>query len=457
MTKNLIYKYNNFRDEFPVFTYESFNIELSETDIQISYHFNLSGKYDFHPSLHIPIKSFFQKENITIQNIETLVFHIGMVELVSYWKASCSPKVIIKPFKLSPEQILWWKHLYFHGLGEFFYLNGIEADITDFMQIECLTQKEFSKTQPTLSDKYIVAVGGGKDSVVTLELTKELDAIPLIMNPREATKDTVIQAGYHPDYFIEINRSIHPVLLELNKKGFLNGHTPFSSLLAFVTALSSVLTGRKHILLSNESSANEATVVNTNINHQYSKSFEFESNFREYISSYISDEINYLSFLRPLNELQIVKLFSGLEEHHFTFRSCNAGSKTDTWCGKCPKCLFTYIMLGVFIDRQKMVKIFGTDLFNDPDLIGHLNELTGIAETKPFECVGTPEEVHIALQKIISKSETDPNAVLLKHYQNSFPEKKHDQNQYHEILSRIESDHFLPDHLLKIIKKTLHD
>ncbi len=457
MTKSLLNKFTNFREEFPQFTYESYQIDITDTDIHIKYHFNLSDKYHFYPTLHFPIKSFYKTENITRENIELLVFHIGMVELISYWKAACSPMVIIKPYQLNKDQIHWWKHLYFHGLGEFFYLNGIDPDFDSFMQIKSESEKAFSKSGHNVSEKYIVPVGGGKDSVVTLELTKALDAIPLIMNPRKATKDTVIQAGYEADNFIEINRTIHPQLLRLNELGFLNGHTPFSSLLAFVTCLASVLTGRKHILLSNESSANEATVLNTKINHQYSKSLEFESNFREYISKYISDDINYLSFLRPLNELQIVKLFSSFKNHHLTFRSCNVGSKTDSWCGKCPKCLFTYIVLSPFVERQKMIEIFGSDLLNDSDLIKHLDELTGNAKTKPFECVGTQEEVHTALQHITDKLKPETLPILLVHYQNNFNGKWSDKNTFKKILSQLETNHFLSEKLMFLLKQGLND
>ena len=45
--------------------------------------------------------SIFLKKNMKIKNLNTdfvkkMVFHMGLIELISYWKATCSKNVIIK-------------------------------------------------------------------------------------------------------------------------------------------------------------------------------------------------------------------------------------------------------------------------------------------------------------------------------------------------------------------------
>ena len=195
-------------------------------------------------------------------------------------------------------------------------------------------------------------------------------------------------------------------MLQMNAEGYLNGHTPFSALLAFYTILLGFATKSKYIALSNESSANEPTVPDTEINHQYSKSVAFENDFRHYVSKYIDADIQYFSFLRPLNELQIAKFFSRAKEYRKVFKSCNAGSKTDSWCGKCPKCLFTWLALSPFIPRNELTEIFGKDLLKDNDLRVILDQLDGSVEVKPFECVGTVGEVRACVNKIL---QTDDN------------------------------------------------
>ena len=329
-------------------------------------------------------------------------------------------------FKLSAEAIAFWKKLYFNGLGEFFYVNGIRASEEDFMTIiadkEPLAPIEDNVIPTHIANGYLVPIGGGKDSVVSLELLKEISDVnpplPLVMNPRGATTECCHTAGYGRNDFIEIQRTIDPLLLNLNDKGALNGHTPFSAMLAFYTLLAAALTGRMHIALSNESSANEATVLigDSRVNHQYSKSLEFENDFRRYVASFISPQFDYFSLLRPLSELQIAMLFARLPQYHNVFRSCNVGSKEDIWCCHCAKCLFAFIILSPFINPIQLSQIFGHNLLNEPDLKLHFRQLTGLEPTKPFECVGTVAEVHTALRMTINRWYKDDCPILLKDF-----------------------------------------
>ena len=364
-----------------------------------------------------------------------------MTELVSYWKIACPKRVVVKPFALTEKQKAFWKKLYYNGLGEFLYLNSITVSEAELMDIETLPIDSMpSHILPGndmgswFEEKTLVPIGGGKDSVVTLEcLRNAMPITPLIVNPRGATLNCVKTAGYNDDEFIVINRTLDPTMLKLNAEGYLNGHTPFSALLAFISILVAFGSRSKYIALSNENSANESTVPGTNINHQYSKSIEFESDFRNYVAENLNHEVQYFSFLRPLSELQIAKLFSECEAYHPVFRSCNAGSKTDSWCGKCPKCLFTWIILSPFLSREKLVAIFGKDLMADESLRPILEELDGTAAVKPFECVGTVEEVQACVEAVSGNRQIVDG-----------------------ILRRFNTHHFLPPRFEQILKSLLH-
>ena len=111
------------REQFPFFTFEIQEYTLSASGLDIRFTFNLADRHKFQPLLFIPRKSFFLTDEKIANSLENIVFNIGMIELISYWKAACPPKLIIRPFSLSPEQQAWWKKIYFHGLGEFFFLN----------------------------------------------------------------------------------------------------------------------------------------------------------------------------------------------------------------------------------------------------------------------------------------------------------------------------------------------
>ena len=181
---------------------------------------------------------------------------------------------------------------------------------------------------------------------------------------------------------------------------------------------------KKYIALSNESSANESNVVGEKINHQYSKSFEFECDFENYSNKYLKTPVKYFSFLRPLNELQIAKIFSKHEKYHKVFKSCNVGSKEKKWqwCCNCAKCLFAYIILSPYLYKEKLINIFGTDLFEKNELLKTFIELTGNGDNKPFDCVGTFEEVNFAISKTINNIEKQNGKLpyLLKYYKDNY-------------------------------------
>ena len=459
------HRFDAMREQYESFTFYKQEVSVKEGVLNMVFHFSLDERYYFHPTMRIPARPFYHWESIPKEQLETLAFHIGMVELVSYWKLACPKTIVVKPFDLKLCQKKWWRHLYYQGLGEFRYLNGIDCTEKDFLRIDSGTDREFqpirrcenpeglfdrkggdrSFAEQRFNPPVLIPIGGGKDSVVTLELLRgEMPVIPLILNPRGATVSCIEAAGYTMDDVAVINRTLDATMLKLNNEGFLNGHTPFSALLAFLTLLISAGTGSKYIALSNESSANESTVPGTDINHQYSKSIEFERDFRDYVRQHLSQEIQYFSFLRPLNEMQIASLFSRCTAYHEVFRSCNAGSKTDSWCGKCPKCLFTWIILSPFLSRQRLTEIFGKDLMKDPELKPIFEELNGTSAVKPFECVGTVEEVRACVD-------------FMKDRQGTIAEgSPQAEASVDEILRRFNEENFLPPQFIAILKSHLH-
>jgi len=452
-------KFNQLREEYPVMEYSGYDASIDTVGLHVKYTFNLAGKYIFHPGFSIPRKRFFTNfptsESMESPLFKNLIFQIGLIELVSYWKSACSPHVIIKGQSLSADQVFWWKNVFYHGLGEFFYTNEIVTSIKDFMNIES-DGVTIPRQSITLDETVIVPIGGGKDSVVTLELLSKTAHIrPFIMNPRGATLECVRAAGFGNEGFIEVNRRLDPLLLELNKQGFLNGHTPFSAMLAFYSLLVSAISGHRHIALSNESSANEPTIPGTDVNHQYSKSFAFESDFREYVRKYISEDFNYFSFLRPLNELQIARIFSEHVQYYPVFKSCNAGSKTDIWCCNCSKCLFAFTILSPFIPMIELVHIFGINLFEKPEMLECLKELTGIADVKPFECVGTIDEVNAALHMFIARHKNKKLPLLIDYYSNTTNFSPDDPEISAKVLTEFNNDHFLKPEFLAVIKQKL--
>lgn len=436
------------------FIYQDYKIEEDEQNIYLKYYFEIENLASFRPVLTI-VKKNFKWNDLASNKIKNIAFSLGMVEAISYWKVTCSQYFYVKCGKLNKEQINWFKKLIYLGQGEFRYKNNIKVSQEDFVKI--LTEGptlEPEELKESLND-CIVPIGGGKDSNVTLELLKELNQKRFCfrINLEEVSKRCAEIAGLPQDEIIEVKRRIDPNLLDLNEKGFLNGHTPFSAMVAFVTYFIAMALGKKYIVLSNEDSANESNIKGENINHQYSKSMEFENDFRYYVKTFICPNgPEYFSFLRPISEIQIAKLFSELEAYHPIFKSCNVGSKSKPWkwCCNCPKCLFPFIILSPFLEKEKLVEIFGENLFEKESLLQTFIELCGYSQNKPFECVGTYEEVRFAVSKTIQNIEGNL-PFLLQYYKDNFNIVDKDLLKYYNENNNLpkEFDEILRKKILK--------
>ena len=416
-------KFIDLREKYKTFLYNSFEIKEDEKEIYINFEFEIEGLKKFNPTIRI-LKKNMKIKNLNTDFVKKMVFHMGLIELISYWKATCSKNVIIKCGYINEEQISWFKKLYYYGLGELFYTNNIKVSIDEFMNIKCTGQENNSFAEESNLDGYIIPVGGGKDSIVTLEILKNMKRRALIVNPKPVTLKCAEIAGIENDNIIEVYRTIDKGIIELNSEGFINGHTPFSSMLAFLSYFIGYITGNKYIALSNESSANESNVEGEKINHQYSKTYEFENDFKQYTDKYLKTGVKYFSFLRPLTEIQIAKLVSKYEKYHKVFKSCNVGSKEKEWkwCCNCPKCLFVFTILSPFLYKDKLFNIFGEDLFEKKSLEKTFIELLGYGKTKPFECVGTYREVRYAASYVINKLEKENKKLpyLLEMYKDNY-------------------------------------
>ncbi len=434
--------FDELRQKYPLFDFRDIDLDTFETEagsvLVIDYFFRL-GEEEFRPHWEIPCKTpYAMQKGISLKYPDgihcdpgfwRLVFSLGMAELISYWKLACPPDVRLWDAFYGREQEDWWKRLYFGGLGEFFYRNGIKADFDSFMRFSYSPDPPYwnhpeKPARRTDLSGMLIPVGGGKDSIVTLNLLKgQLEnAYAFMINHRDSAEQSALLAGIPRARIIECKRTLDPNLLRLNKEGFLNGHTPFSAIVAFSAALTAYINGLKTVVLSNESSASESTVSEQEVNHQYSKSYQFECDFAEYEKKYLRSGVEYFSLLRPLTEFQIARYFAQLPaEFHEIFRSCNAGNargRKDEWCGHCAKCLFVAVILAPFLPYAKIAELLGSDILNLPEMAPVLQELCGALPNKPFECVGSRREVNYALCLAVRRTEQngEPLPLLLSQY-----------------------------------------
>jgi hypothetical protein len=302
-------------------------------------------------------------------------------------------------------------------MREFFFVNRIDFRREDLFTLVTAPRAgrpvaRYDEPLPTAED--LVLVSGGKDSAFTLEFLRETGhrVRALFLNPSPAAREVAAVAGV--GRAVVVDRTLDPAMLELNRRGYLNGHTPFSAYLAFLGAACAVVYGHGNVIVSNERSCDEpaAHYLGDEVIHQYSKTYRFEERVARYVRERLATHAAFWSFLRPLYELQVVKLFSAYPRQFPVFRSCNRGSKTNAWCGECAKCLAIFTELYPFVTPEAIRGIFGNDLFARAALIPLARSLVGLTETRPLECVGAVDETlaafHLSLEKARAAGGTLP-------------------------------------------------
>ena len=450
--------FTELRQQYPEFVFRDIRTKYESGRLHLTYMFEITGLCSFAPAWEIPC----DEPDMNDPAFRRLCEALGMAELISYWKIACPPQVRLCDILVDKEQEKWWKRLYFGGLGEFFYRNGIRTDFDSFMQFS-YDEVPYSENYPdkpaqrTELSGYLIPVGGGKDSIVTLNLMKDRlgEAYAYQINHRDSSEKAALLAGIPAERILEPKRTLDPNMLRLNKEGYLNGHTPFSAIVAFSAVLTAYLNGIRTVVLSNESSASESTVSEAEVNHQYSKSYQFEQDFFAYERDYLRCGVRYFSLLRPLTEFQIARYFASCDtRYHEIFRSCNAGAKQDKWCGHCAKCLFVAVILSPFLPYAEIVRLLGADLFNMQDMEPVLQELCGVLPNKPFECVGSRKEVNISLCLAIARAEREGEKLplLLANYKQT-PQYAEYAETAADFGQEWDPQHNLPAELAELVKR----
>jgi UDP-N-acetyl-alpha-D-muramoyl-L-alanyl-L-glutamate epimerase len=340
------------------------------------------------------------------------LLHLHIAAGTSYYKAAAPATVLVEGEALSPAETEFHRHLYDDGLREFAVTNRLPVP-------RPVTVRSLGPPAPAhahvpalvSADRpggVVVPIGGGKDSMVLITALAELSPRLFAVNPHPRVVALAGQTGLD---LVVIRRRLSSNLTELNRAGALNGHVPITAIVSLIAVVGSFIYGYDTIAMAVERSASEETVMvdGVAVNHQYSKSAEFEAELRALVASAIDPSVTYGSALRPYSELAIARSFSRLTQFHATFCSCNTifrqtAEAEDGWCGDCPKCRFVALMLAPFLDPAAVTAIIGRDLFADPGQTPGFAALMS-DQDKPFECVGERRETAAALRILASRPE----------------------------------------------------
>ena len=371
------------------FQFTSFTFDEKTGTLLLNY---ACGAHVFQEQVVFPGAPF---DKTRVQSMHRVFFWTHIALGISYYKAFCAPEIEILSGMLTESEAAFFNRFYLAGLGEFAVRNGLNlqgkirfpfGSVPAFLPITDLKPEAY------------VAVGGGKDSCVTIELMRSFHPVLFSVGTAQPIEKCVQASGLP---FVQIKRTLSPALLALNATGTVyNGHVPISGMIAFLSLCLALLNRKRFVVLSNERSANVGNMNqgDLTINHQWSKSFEFEQAFYA-MTQTVAPDFRYFSILRPLSELHIAKLFAQkCTAYHGVFTSCNKAFKLDLakrlthWCGFCDKCRFVFLILAPFMDKEKWTALFGSNPLNDMTQEEGYRELLGLSGHKPFECVGEGSE-----------------------------------------------------------------
>jgi hypothetical protein len=385
-------------EQHKTFVFSSFGYDPRANRIDLGY--TLDGETRFRETLEI-------KTNLSPVAVPQRLANRALLGLhlaggTSYYKTCCPKTMDVQSGDLSEGQTLFWNTVYTEGLGEFFYKNQI--DPTGLVRFPITRMGGHAEAGRDIrKGSVLVPIGGGKDSIVTIELLKEAGYdVTLLRMGSHPLIDKAVKVTGLP--VITVERTLSAKLFELNKEGALNGHVPITAYLSFLATFVALQYGFEAVIMSNERSASEGNVEwkGRVINHQWSKSLAFEEMFQEYVKDYITPDLSYFSLLRPLSELGIAKLFTHYPQYFAVTTSCNANWRileekpANLWVHSDPKTAFVFALYAAFLPRETLTQIFGGLTFDAPEAQTLYRELLGLQGHKPFECVGTPEETKAA-------------------------------------------------------------
>ena len=361
---------------------------------------------------------------------------LHLIAGVSYYKAAAPETIVIDSYSIDAGTAAFLQRVYENGLGEFAYRNGLS--LRGKIKFPNTGAAVGSKSQ-NLSDNgsashALVAIGGGKDSLVSIESLRRLGiaqtitwigSAPLIRSCAERT-------GL-PLY--NISRSLAPELFAMNKQGALNGHIPVTAVNSAILTLAAVLQNANQVVFSNERSASYGSLIEGTgeVNHQWSKGWDFERDFAAHVKTHIAADLNYYSLLRPFSELAVARQFARSDYYDAHFSSCNRNfhilgeRPTQRWCGVCPKCHFVFLALAPFMPKPRLMTIFGRNLLDEVEQTAGFDALLEYQDHKPFECVGEGRESRAAMAVLAQSPSWREDALVRRFSKEILPQLNADE------------------------------
>jgi hypothetical protein len=391
----------------------------------------------------------FELDNARASAVERALRLLHLIAGVSYYKAAVPKEIRIDGYAIDADTATLLEDLYLHGLGEFAYRNGLNLH----GKIKFPVGEGGAGSTPTLGlrEHALVAIGGGKDSLVSIEALRELGVEQTVtwIGGSQLIAACAARTGLPT---LNIGRQLAPQLFEYNRQGAWTGHIPVTAVNSAILVFAAVLLGFDQVVFSNERSASYGSIIpgTGEVNHQWSKGWQFESAFGDYVQRNIASDLRYYSLLRPLSELAVARQFAKSDRYDAWFSSCNRNfhllgeRPAARWCGVCPKCHFVFLALAPFMPKPRLTAIFGRNLLDDPDQTAGYDALLEYQDHKPFECVGEGRESRAAMAALAQRPEWREDALVERFAREIAPQLDAAELRIEPLLALEEGEHRIP-------------
>ena len=349
--------------------------------------------------------------------VERALRLLHLVAGVSYYKAAVPERIEIESYEIDADTAALLETIYLNGLGEFAYRNGLDLHGRIVFPVEAAAAAPAPSVG--LREHALVAIGGGKDSLVSIEALRALgiDQTVTWIGGSQLIRACAARTGLPT---LNIGRALAPQLFDYNREGAWNGHIPVTAVNSAILVFAALLHGFDQVVFSNERSASYGSLIEGTgeVNHQWSKGWAFESAFGTHVQRRVAADLHYYSLLRPLSELAVARQFAKSDRYDAHFSSCNRNfhilgeRPANRWCGVCPKCHFVFLALAPFMPKPRLMSIFGRNLLDDPAQVGGYDALLEFRDHKPFECVGEGRESRAAMAALAERPEWREDALV---------------------------------------------
>ncbi len=352
-------------------------------------------------------------EKYSPEFIDNIVFHIALLEAMKF--CSLAPRIFdLDKYSsfMTPETEPLFTLLFNKIFAQHKWENHLIRYSGPQLQYDAVDNRSDAVAiDVTKSRQTLFSCGGGKDSLVAMKLLETIGESFAVAQyshsvygkfeqQQELINDLVEHTGAKKQHrMIVLDDFLDSPTLSSHYKHKINTVCAPETPSGVFEMLPIMLAhGYQSLVVGHEKSADIGNFwwgdAEQEVNHQWGKSLSAEIELNAYIEHNLITNFRYYSILKPVYDLLIFQLLRKDERLIKHTQSCNVSKP---WCKRCPKCAYVWLNFYAYLDGKLVDDLFQENLLEVPELKQTFRAMAGLAEHKPFECIGEIGETQLAM------------------------------------------------------------